>query len=64
MAEADISGCSSSADTKCLCDDSTYVSETVKCLEETCQGADLGNAIAVGESICLAAVRLIFIYLV
>ena len=62
MAEADISGCTNAADVKCLCDNPTYVSETIKCIQETCQGADLGNAIAIGQTVCLEAVRLIFIY--
>ena len=42
---------------------STFVSETTKCIQEICQGADLGNAISIGESVCLAAVSSLFFYI-
>lgn len=62
MAEAGFDGCISATDTKCLCNNPTFVSETSICVEETCQGADLESAISIGESVCLAAVRLILFY--
>ena len=49
----------SSTDIKCLCDNPTYVSETTTCIENTCKGSDLGDAISIGISVCLAAVSLI-----
>jgi len=42
-------------DVKCLCDSPTYVSEATTCIENTCVGADLGEAILVGETVCQEA---------
>ena len=63
VSEADIRGCTSAADTKCLCSDTTFVSEALKCIQEICKGADLGDAISIGESVCLAAVRSQFYFI-
>ena len=64
MEQADTRGCASLSDTKCLCNDPTYVSETVKCFEQVCKGTNLEDAVSIGESVCLAAVsfRLILFY--
>ncbi|KAJ7628300.1 hypothetical protein FB45DRAFT_748489, partial [Roridomyces roridus] len=57
IAHPNTGGCSASDDT-CLCKNSVFVQSTFQCIESTCQGADLANAIQTFKNICAAVVRL------
>jgi len=51
---SDLSGCTSITDAICLCNNPTFISETLRCFQKIC-GPDLQDAITTGETLCLAA---------
>lgn len=53
IASANLAGCSST-DNKCLCTSQAFISSTTTCIESTCQGDDLQNAIAFAQQTCEA----------
>ena len=57
MSLADTSGCPSATAIACLCNDKTYLSQVEKCVQATCQGANLADAVSIGQTVCLEAVR-------
>ncbi|KAL5478523.1 hypothetical protein ACEPAI_2707 [Sanghuangporus weigelae] len=53
IANADLGGCSAT-DNNCLCNNPQFVSSTASCIESSCTGDDLNNAIGFAQQTCEA----------
>ncbi|KAL5497784.1 hypothetical protein ACEPAH_2715 [Sanghuangporus vaninii] len=51
IANADLGGCSAT-DNNCLCNNQQFVSSTASCIQSSCSGDDLQNAIAFAQQTC------------
>ncbi|KAF8237630.1 hypothetical protein L208DRAFT_1246381, partial [Tricholoma matsutake] len=62
IANANLQGCAATNNT-CLCTNQAFVNGTTTCIEASCTGSDLTNAIAASQTLCAAAVRAFFAFL-
>ena len=57
LTSADRGSCAAD-DTKCLCNNQTFVNETTLCFEKNCTGDDLDKSIAAAVEMCRSVVSL------
>ncbi|KAF8801214.1 hypothetical protein BYT27DRAFT_7226963 [Phlegmacium glaucopus] len=53
LLNANLNGCIVS-DTHCLCTNQVFVSSTTQCIETSCSGSDLQNALSYSQALCAA----------